>query len=101
MDKKYNAANNLLCMNARIERAINFENLGARIMQNGALVQKIRGLEAFRGKMGFLVGSGAILEFLVWLEGLGIKDRGSWEVCEFFGDFYGFLDCVEWFRIYL
>jgi hypothetical protein len=39
--KKYNAANNLLCMNARIERAINFENLGARIMQNEALVQKI------------------------------------------------------------
>jgi hypothetical protein len=28
-------------MNARIERATNYENLGARIMENGALDQKI------------------------------------------------------------
>jgi hypothetical protein len=29
--KKNNATNNLLCMNARIERAMNSEKLGARI----------------------------------------------------------------------
>jgi hypothetical protein len=33
-------------MNARIERAMNSENLGARIMGNGALDQKILALEA-------------------------------------------------------
>jgi hypothetical protein len=38
---KYNAASNLLCMNARIERAVNSENLGARITKKGALDQKI------------------------------------------------------------
>jgi hypothetical protein len=38
---KYNAANNLLCMNARIERATNSENLGARITENGFLDQKL------------------------------------------------------------
>jgi hypothetical protein len=41
-------------MNARIERAMNSENLGARTMQNGALDQKISGLEALKGKMVIL-----------------------------------------------
>jgi hypothetical protein len=40
------------------------------------------------GKMVFLGGSGAILEFLEWLEGLGAKDRGS---CKFWGFFRDFL----------
>jgi hypothetical protein len=40
-------------MNARIERAVNSENLGARITENGALDQKIWALEAFRGKRSF------------------------------------------------
>jgi hypothetical protein len=39
---------------ARIERAMNSENLGARIMRNGALNKKIWALKAFRGKMVFL-----------------------------------------------
>jgi hypothetical protein len=33
---KYNAANNLLYTNARIERAMNSENLGARMVENRA-----------------------------------------------------------------
>jgi hypothetical protein len=41
------------------------------------------------GKMVFLGGSGAILEFLEWLEGLGAKDRGS---CKFWG-FSGIFLC--------
>jgi hypothetical protein len=44
-------------MNARIERAMNFQNLGARIMRNEALDQKIWALEACRGKMVFIGGS--------------------------------------------
>jgi hypothetical protein len=47
-------------MNARIDRAINFESLGANITENGALDQKVRTLEAFRGKMVFSGGSRAI-----------------------------------------
>jgi hypothetical protein len=45
--------------------------------------------------MVFLGGSGAILEFLEWLEGLGAKERGSCEICRFseifvkFGGFKG------------
>jgi hypothetical protein len=38
---RYNAANNLLCINARIERVMISENLGARITKNRALDQKI------------------------------------------------------------
>jgi hypothetical protein len=52
---------------------MNFEHLGTRIMENGALDQKIWALEAFRGKIVFSGGSEAILEFLEWLEGLGTK----------------------------
>jgi hypothetical protein len=38
-------------MNARIERAVNFENLSPRIMVNGGLDQNIWAKEAFRGEM--------------------------------------------------
>ncbi len=41
-------------MNARIERATNFEKLDARIMWNGALDQKIWALEVLKGKMVIL-----------------------------------------------
>jgi hypothetical protein len=57
-------------------------------MENGALDQKIWALEAFRGKMVFLGGSGAILEFLEWLEGFGVKDKGSCRVWKNFEDFW-------------
>jgi hypothetical protein len=71
-------------MNAWIERAINSENLGARITENAAWNQKIWALEAFRGKIVFLWGYGAILEFLEWLEGFGAKEWGSCEVWKSF-----------------
>jgi hypothetical protein len=51
-------------MSARIERGMNSENLGGRIMRNGALDQKIWALEAFKGKMIFSGGSRVILEYL-------------------------------------
>jgi hypothetical protein len=88
-------------MNARIERVINSENLGARIMRNGALDQKIWALKACRGKTIFSGGSGVIMEFLEWLEGLGSKDRDSCKIWEFFRDFCGFFECLVWFRTYL
>jgi hypothetical protein len=34
-------------------------------------------LVAFKGKMVFLGGSGVVLEFLEWLEGLWHKRQGS------------------------
>jgi hypothetical protein len=40
-------------MNATIERAMNSEDLGTRIAENGAWNQKICALEAFRGKTVF------------------------------------------------
>jgi hypothetical protein len=51
-------------MNARIERAMNSDNLGTRIMESGAWNQKIWALEPFKSKMVLLGDSGAILEFL-------------------------------------
>jgi hypothetical protein len=97
---KYNAENNLLCMNARIERAKNSENLGLRIEENGALDQKIWALESFRGKMVFLGGSEEFLEFLKWWEGLWPKRQGSCGIWEIFRDFCGIFDGLEWFRTY-
>jgi hypothetical protein len=41
-------------MNARIERAMNSVNLGARIMGNRVLDRNIWALEAFKGKTDFL-----------------------------------------------
>jgi hypothetical protein len=72
-------------MNARIKRVMNSEKLGARITGNRALDQKIWALEASRGETVFLGGSGAILEFLEGLEGIGAKDRGSCDVRRFLG----------------
>jgi hypothetical protein len=69
---------------------MNSENLGARIMENGAWNQKIWALEAFRGKTVFLGGSRAILEFLEWLEGLGAKDKGLLQNLEIFRGFLWF-----------
>jgi hypothetical protein len=79
-------------MNARIERVVNSENLSARIVENGGWNQKIWALEAFRGKMVFFGGSGAILDFLEWFEGLGTKYRGSCKVWRYFRDFCGSLE---------
>jgi hypothetical protein len=51
-------------MNARIERVMNYRNLGARITENRALDKMIWAFEAFNGKTVFSRGSGQILEFL-------------------------------------
>jgi hypothetical protein len=50
-------------------------------------------LDTFRGKIVFLGGSGAFMEFLVWLEDLGAKDRGSCKIWGFSGIF------VEFWRV--
>jgi hypothetical protein len=55
--------------------------------ENGALDEKIWALEAFRGKMVFLGGSGVILRFLEWLEGFCTKNRGSCKIWGFLGVF--------------
>jgi hypothetical protein len=67
-------------MNAGMERVMNSKNLGARIMGNRVLDQKIWDFEVLGGKTVFSGGSGAILEFLEWLDSLGPKDRGSHEI---------------------
>jgi hypothetical protein len=67
-------------MNAGMERATNSENLGAKIMENGALDQNIWALEAFRGKTVFLGGSRMVLELLEWLVGLGANNRSPCEI---------------------
>ncbi len=77
---------------------MNSENLGTRIVENGALNQKIWYLEVFSGKTVFSGGSEEFLQFLEWLEGLGAKYRGSCKIWGFFGDFWEFLECLEWFR---
>jgi hypothetical protein len=53
-------------------------------------------LEALKGKMVISGDYGKWLESLEWLEGLGAKDRGSCKVWEFFRDFGGFFECLEW-----
>jgi hypothetical protein len=45
------------------------------------------GSRSFQGQTVFLGGSGEILEFLEWLEGLGAKYKGSCKIWEFFKDF--------------
>jgi hypothetical protein len=47
------------------------------------------------GKIVFLGGSGAILEILEWLQGLGAKDRAPMK----FGDFQGVLLNFGGFRV--
>jgi hypothetical protein len=88
-------------MNERIQKAMNSENLGARIMGNGVLDQKIWALKALKGKMVFSGDSKGICGILKWLESFGAKDRGSCKVWGFFGDFGGFLECLEWVGAYL
>jgi hypothetical protein len=51
-------------------------------------------LEAYRGKTVFLGGSGVVLEFLEWLEGLDAKDRALAE----FGNVLGFMWIFGVFR---
>jgi hypothetical protein len=63
---------------------------GRKNHQKWARDQKIWALEDFRGKTVFSGGSGAILEFLEWLEGLGVKYRGSCEIWGFSGNFVDF-----------
>jgi hypothetical protein len=79
-------------MNARMEIAMDSENLGARITENGALDQNIWALEVIRGKIVILGGSLGISRILVWLEGLGPKDRGSCKIWKFFKGFNGILE---------
>jgi hypothetical protein len=64
------------------------------------LETKDKGSRSFQGQDGLFRRFWVILEFLEWFEGLGAKDRGSCEVLGFFGDFGGFLDCLERFRTY-
>jgi hypothetical protein len=79
----------------------NFENLGARIMTNGALDRKICALEAFKGKTVFSRGAGGICGIFGWLESFGAKEHGLLPCLGFFEDFYEFLEGLEWFRTYL
>jgi hypothetical protein len=40
LDKEIQCSKHMLCMNAGMERAMNSENVGTRIMENGAPDQK-------------------------------------------------------------
>jgi hypothetical protein len=52
-------------------------------------------LEDFKGKMVSSGGFGGICGIFEWLEVLVRKDKGSCEAWEFFGEFGGFLECLE------
>jgi hypothetical protein len=51
-------------MNARMKRAMNSKNSGARIVENGALDRKIWAFEVLVAKWSFQDVLGAFLEFL-------------------------------------
>jgi hypothetical protein len=84
----------------QIERAMNSENLGSRIIKTELWIKKY-GSGSFQGQNGLFKRFWQILKFLKWLEGFGTKDRGSCEIWEIFGDFCGFLEGLKWFRTYL
>jgi hypothetical protein len=81
-------------MNTRIGRAMNSENLGARITENRALDQMIWALEACRGKMVFSGGSGHNSGVFGMVGGSWHKIRGS---CKIWGCFSDFWEILEWF----
>jgi hypothetical protein len=82
-------------MNQIIERVMNSEKLGARIIRNGALDPKRWALDAFRGKKVFSRGSKEMLEFF-WSgwRVFGAKDRALVEFGKFSGIFL-FLEGLE------
>jgi hypothetical protein len=57
-------------------------------------------LEAFRGKIVFFRRFWDICGILEWLEGFGVKDRGSCGVWKIFRDFCVLFEGLEWFRTY-
>jgi hypothetical protein len=67
---------------------MNSENLGARIMENGARDRKICALEAFKGQIVFLGGYGGIWGILEWLESFGAKERGLLQSLGILVDFW-------------
>jgi hypothetical protein len=75
-------------MNARIERAMNFENLGARITENRALDQRDMALEAFKGKTVFSRGSWGYLWNFKVVGGFWHRRQGLLRCLE---SFWGFL----------
>jgi hypothetical protein len=80
-------------MSVKMERAKDFEILGARITKNRVLDRKIWAFEALWAKWSFQEILGAYLEFLEWLEGLGVKDRGLCKIWELFKGFCEILEC--------
>jgi hypothetical protein len=81
-------------MNVRIERVMNYENLDAKIVENVALVQKIWVLNAFKGKMVILGGSGQFWNFWSGWRALVHKDKSSCVI-------WGFFEGLEWVMTYL
>jgi hypothetical protein len=81
----------LLCAIARIERLMNSENLGTRITENGALDRKIWALEALKGKMVLLGGSGGTYGILSGWKALMQTNSGFGGIWRFFRDFGDFL----------
>jgi hypothetical protein len=92
---KYNAASNLLCMNARIERMVNAMNLSVRITVNRALDQKIWAMKAFRGKTVFSGVFWGFLEFWSGWRGLAQNTGASAKFGNFLGIFGEFSGCLE------
>jgi hypothetical protein len=72
------------CMNRKGDV---FWEFGGKNHGKQSLESKDMALEAFSGKMIFLGGSGIVLNFLEWLEGLLHKRHGSCQSWEFFGVF--------------
>jgi hypothetical protein len=79
---------------------MNYENLGARIAENGAWNQKIWALEAFRGKMVFSRRFKGNFGFFGVVGGSWHKRQGLLQNWGFFRDFCGILEGLNWFRTY-
>jgi hypothetical protein len=90
----YNAVINLLCMNARIERAMNSENFDARIMETELWIKRY-GSGSFQGKTVFLGGFGGYLWNFRVVGGFWRKRQGLLRSLEIF---CGFLGSLEWSR---
>jgi hypothetical protein len=77
-------------MNPRIERVMNSENLGARIVQNGALDQNIWALVASRAKRSFLKVMWQFWNFLSGWRVLAQKTGALTKFDDFSGGLWNF-----------
>jgi predicted amidohydrolase len=88
-------------MNAKIERAMNSENLDVRLMRNRALDQKIWALEASRGKNSLFRRFWGNSGIFGVVGGSWRKRQGLLRSLGIFQGFFGILEGLKCFKTYL